>query len=195
MRLTPDGYLSKFMAYPKSFGQLRDELFGSRSTILSRSQVQTLLPAMAEVLGTIASVVGIASAGVALATRLHELVDRFGSTFDDIEVIAIDLNGFSIVLDELSKKLNAPDAGRTASNQLIGGIEDTMQTCQVLFKDIDDMIATTEDANTKMARFTTRVKWVFRKNKVKGMTATLECQKATLSLMLQILRNDDKYDR
>lgn len=195
MRLTLDGHLSKFTACPKSSGQLRDELFGSRSTTLSRSQVQTLLQAMAEVIGTIASVVGIASAGVALATRLHELVDRFGSTFDDVEVIAIDLNGFSIVLDELSKKLNAPDAGRTASNQLIGGIEDTMQTCQVLFKDIEDMIATTEDANTKMARFTARLKWVFRKNKVKGMRATLECQKATLSLMLQVLRNDDKYDR
>lgn len=78
--------------------------------------------AMAEVLGVIASVVGIASAGVALATRLHEVVDQFGSTFDDIEVIAIDLNGFSIVLDELSKKLNAPDSNRTASNQLIRGI-------------------------------------------------------------------------
>lgn len=70
-----------------------------------------------------------------------------------------------------------------------------MRTCQVLFKDINDMIATAEDANTKMARFTTKVKWVFRKNKVKGVKATLECQKATLSLMLQILRNDDKYDK
>lgn len=146
---------------------------------------------MAE-LGVIASVVGIATAGIALATRLHDLVDQFGSTFDDIEAIANDLNGFSIVLDELSRKLNLPESGRAASNQLIRGIEDIMRTCQVLFKDINTMIATAEDSNTKLARLTTRILWVFRKNKIKGVKATLECQKATLSLMLQILRSDNK---
>ena len=62
---------------------------------------------MTEALGVMGSVVTIASAGIALAIRLHDRVDQFWNTFNDIEVIATDLNVFSIVLllDELSKKL------------------------------------------------------------------------------------------
>jgi hypothetical protein len=145
---------------------------------------------MADPLSVIASVIGVASAGITISTTLHNLVDRFGTAFDDIEVISSDLNGFSIVLREVGNKLNVPNSQRIASDPLIEGLRNLMETCKVLFVDIRRMIG--KVYGDKITQFKTKARWIFREAKIRGIKATLECQKTTLNLMLQILLNDQR---
>jgi len=145
---------------------------------------------MSDPLSVIASVISVASAGIAISTTLHNLVDRYGTAFDEIELISSDLNGFSIVLREVGIKLNVPDSQRIASELLIEGLRKLMGTCQVLFIDIQRMIGKVH--GHKAAQFKTKVRWIFKEARIRGIKATLECQKTTLNLMLQILLNDER---
>lgn len=144
---------------------------------------------MADPLSITAGVVGVAAGGIALASRLHDLVDRFGGALADIEGIASELNFFSIVLDELSKILNVPASQQIASDQLMMSIREIMEKCKLVFKEINQMIAKANGAKKGgLANFKTKVKWVFRDTRVRSVKATLESLKATLGLMLQTLR-------
>lgn len=145
---------------------------------------------MADPLSVIASVISVATAGIVIATTLHNLVDRFGTAFNDIEIISSDLNGFSIVLREVANKLNVPASQRIASDRLIDGLTKLMETCKVLFVDIRRMIS--KVYGDKITQFKTKVRWIFRETRIRGIKATLECQKSTLNLMLHILSDDQR---
>jgi hypothetical protein len=141
---------------------------------------------MADPVTIIATIYGVAGAGLKLSVGLYSILDKYDTALDAIENIASDLNFFAIVLEELGDFLNVSADQSVASDRLIESIEQIMAKCQMLFKEINRMIFRAN--GDKKSKIGQRIEWFFKEGKVRNVKAVLDSLKATLGVMLQTLK-------
>jgi hypothetical protein len=144
---------------------------------------------MAE-LGAIASIVGIAAAGAELSMVLFEFGSTVGSARTEVNQIATEISQFCAVLKQLHSTLTKAKA-RRYSISAIATTQDILERCQVIFKDIEDIVHPLQKSAGKSKEpavdMIARVKWTFKRSKVQVLQKTLESSKNTLQLMLLVL--------
>jgi len=137
---------------------------------------------MAEV-GIVASIIGIAGAGAKLSLELYEFGATVSTARHETNSIARSVSHYSRTLKVLGKRLQDE---RPIHSQdalvLVGEIRD--HSVSVLGQ-IRSMIP--RRARDNSLSFKKRLRWTFRKTKVEFLLGRLDAEKATLTLLVQIL--------
>ncbi|MCJ1403544.1 hypothetical protein MMC11_006767 [Xylographa trunciseda] len=145
---------------------------------------------MAEI-GLIASVVGVAGAGVKLSLTLREFACEVHDAGRNIHDIASSVSVFSTTLTEVKRCIQSSTSPH--SDSALDTIEEIVGNCKRIFREIRSMIKLVRnDAHSTRKQqpvsLGQRFRWVFKKGKVRYLTGQLESSKATLSLMLQTIQ-------
>ncbi|KAK5956308.1 hypothetical protein OHC33_002884 [Knufia fluminis] len=139
----------------------------------------------------IASIIGLAGAGIQVSIALFDLADRIGSAGEEVRLVAIELILFSNVLEAVRVALDDGEKNNCtpAAYQLI---EQVVQHCTTVVEDIRSIASSLkrEDGNDffPSLEWTDRVKWTFKKSKIQVKRQTLESCKSTLHLLLTTMR-------
>lgn len=139
----------------------------------------------------IASIIGLAGAGIQVSIALFDLADRIGSAGEEVRLVAIELTLFSNVLEAVRVALDDGEKNNCtpAAYQLI---EQVVQHCTTVVEDIRSIASSLkrEDGNDffPSLEWTDRVKWTFKKSKIQVKRQTLESCKSTLHLLLTTMR-------
>ncbi|MCJ1399404.1 hypothetical protein MMC11_002606 [Xylographa trunciseda] len=144
---------------------------------------------MAEI-GLIASVIGVAGAGLKLALTLRQFASEVKDAARQMHDIATSVSLFSTTLREVGKSVQSRDSPR--SNEALEALMEITNNCRSVFEEIESMIQVlrpSEDVHMPQGRRSTNIKpsvqWVFKKSKVQYLTGRLESSKLTLVIMLQ----------
>jgi hypothetical protein len=145
---------------------------------------------MAETIGAIASIIGIAGAGAKLSIILFDFASTVGSAGLEVRQIGTEIALFCSVLRQLQSTLTKAKGFRYS----ISAIETTQQIldqCQDIFKQIEDIVNGLRkpgtNSNEPSVDLVAKVKWVFKRSKVVMLRTTLESCKITLHIMLTTL--------
>ncbi|KAF4450172.1 hypothetical protein FALBO_16528 [Fusarium albosuccineum] len=133
---------------------------------------------MSDPLSIIAGVAGVATAGVSLVGVLYDTIDTYRNAPKEIRSMARGIQDLSLVLDQLKKVLI--DGRELHTRRLLGSIALAVRHVENVHEDIWDII---ERGDSGFAR----VKWAFRKTKMKGLTSKIEAHKGTLQLVCTTL--------
>jgi hypothetical protein len=134
-----------------------------------------------EVLGVVASLIGISELGVKISKSLYSIGWTLIKARDQIKELARELSNiseaFGLLADVLktSEEIVKPEALRTTQSIL--------DDCDNTYKEISQQVSATEDKLGTKAR----ISWPFRKAKVKELRKRLECSKASLNLVINII--------
>ena len=155
---------------------------------------------MAE-LGLIASVIGVAGAGIKLSITLYTFSETVATAAGSIKAIAKDVSLTSAVLEELGSNLKHDEQARLYSANALKTAQTVIVDCEAVFKQIDGALsksmerigrlATSEKGKGKSGKVVLsameRLKWPFLQPKMQELRANLERLKSTLVLMLNVL--------
>lgn len=150
---------------------------------------------MAEI-GVVASIVGLAGAGIQVSFALFDLADRIGSAGEEVKLVATELSLFNSVLQEVASVIQDGDASQLtpAALSLVDGVT---SRCREVVTEIDKIVSSlTKDQNPfdlPKLEWISRVKWTFKRSKVQVQRQTLESCKSTLQLLLTTLRWSRRY--
>lgn len=152
---------------------------------------------MAE-LAAIATIVGIAASGAKISMHLYALGSTIGSAKGDVTKVAVNIATFCSVLQQLASTLEKARSARF-SISAIATTQEILDRCQELFGEIEDVVDKLrspqkggQDPKQTSIGNVARVKWVFKRLKMKKIRAELESMKLTLSLMLTTLNFADR---
>jgi len=145
---------------------------------------------MAE-LGAIASIIGIIGAGAKVSISLYDFASSVGQAGTEVRIIATEISLFCSVLGQLKNTLSKAKACRY-SISAIDTAQEILDRCRALFDEIDGIVSALkkpkpDGSGETSTDFVARVKWTFRKSKVKFLRSSLESLKITLHLMLTTL--------
>ena len=145
---------------------------------------------MAELVGLIASITGIAGVGAKLSVQLFDLTSQVGSARQDVAAVGQDISVFAAVLGHIATTLETPsvvrfseDAVRTAS-WITSRAEAIFMELEEVINGIVPAAGTTQENKPTSMSVSKRVKWVFKRQRVVQFRASLESMKLTLQLML-----------
>jgi predicted glycosyl hydrolase (DUF1957 family) len=145
---------------------------------------------MAEAVGAIASIVGIAGAGAKLSIVLFEFASSVGSAGVEARQIGTEISLFCSVLKQLQSTLTKARSYRY-SISAIETTQEILDRCQDVFKEIEEIIESLRKRRGKTAEasvdLVARVKWTFKRSHVQMLRTTLESCKITLHIMLTTL--------
>ena len=155
---------------------------------------------MAE-LGLVASIIGIAGAGVKLSITLYTFSETVATAADSIKAIARDVSLTSAVLEELGSNLKHDEQARLYSGTALKTAQTVVVDCEAVFKQINDALSKSMErigglassGKTKgrggkvMLSAVEKLKWPFLQPKMQELRANLERLKSTLVLMLNVL--------
>lgn len=145
---------------------------------------------MAEVLGAIASIVGIVAAGAKLSIALFDFAGSIGSAGSEVRAIGTEITLFCSVLQQLERTL-AKAKDRRYSISAIETTQKILEHCQLIFEEIDGIVTRLRKQKPSSGEvsldFKARMKWLFKRSQVQQYRATLESCKITLHLMLTTL--------
>ena len=131
---------------------------------------------MAEVIGIVASIVGLAGAAATVSLKIYDFVDTIWHAKKELNTLALGASDLSTVLNHLSTVLDQNCASVLAKT--VETADTLINRCKSLLEEID---ATVDLVKLKSAR----AKWLLRKRKTQQMSLSLETFKSTLSLMIQ----------
>ena len=150
---------------------------------------------MAE-LGAIASIVGLAGAGIKVSFALFDLADRIGSAGDEVKSFATELSLFCSVLQEVDNVLQ-DTANTRLTPAALSLVEEVTRRCRDVITYIEGIVGSlTKDQNPfdlPSIEWKGRVKWIFKRSKIQVQRQTLESCKSTLQLLLTTLRWSRRY--
>ena len=151
---------------------------------------------MAEV-GIIASALQIADIGVRLSLRLYTLGKTVASADKSISSISKDVSQTSAVLQELGQTLVGDQTSRICSPFAVKKADSIVKECQTIFQEMDHLLvkkfpntrsAEKEKGRRARAALTLeRLRWPFIKGRIELLTSSMEQQKSTLVLMLNVI--------
>ncbi|KAJ3549091.1 hypothetical protein NM208_g683 [Fusarium decemcellulare] len=133
---------------------------------------------MSDPLSIIAGVAGVATAGVSLVGALYDTIDTYRNAPKEIRSMARGIQDLSLVLDQLKEVLI--DGRELHTRRLLRSIALAIRHIENVHEDVWDII---ERGNSGFAR----VKWAFRKTKIKDLTSKIEAHKGTLQLVCTTL--------
>ena len=154
---------------------------------------------MAETIGLIASVSGIAAFGAKLSLALYEFASVVASARSDIISIGQEISLSCVVMQQLRSALDGESAVYFSANAL-QTTNDIVNRCLSIFTEIEDVLVKakngdTGDATAQMG-VAQRVAWVFRRTKIRRLNGSLDALKMTLQVMLMTLQLSHKvYSR
>ena len=157
---------------------------------------------MAEVVGLVASVIGIAGAGVKLSRALRETVCDYSSAGIHVHDLATSITHFSHALRQIGQCLS--DKNSPHSDDALETVRGVVKHCQAIYDELNGMVTEFRDGmrgkSIKEGELNARkrIQWIFKKSTVRYLTRRLDSEKSTLTMMLQILQlrtamNDSRY--
>jgi hypothetical protein len=155
---------------------------------------------MAEI-GLIASVIGVAGAGLKLSITLYTFSETVATAADSIKAIAKDVSLTSAVLEELGSNLKHDEQTRLYSSTALKTAQTVVVDCEAVFKQIDGALSKSMERISGLSGNGRRkgkggkvvlsamekLKWPFLQPKMQELRANLERLKSTLVLMLNVL--------
>jgi hypothetical protein len=155
---------------------------------------------MAEI-GLIASVIGVAGAGLKLSITLYTFSETVATAADSIKAIAKDVSLTSAVLEELGSNLKHDEQARLYSGAALKTAQTVVVDCEAVFKQIDGALSKSMERISGLSSNGKRkgkggkvvlsamekLKWPFLQPKMQELRANLERLKSTLVLMLNVL--------
>ena len=143
---------------------------------------------MAEI-GLIASILGVAGAGLKLALTLREVAIQISDARRQIHDLATSVSLFSMTLKQIGNCIK--DNSSPYSDGAVETLEETVDECRAIFFEIDSMIIEIRKSGRRKnhgqpVSLMGRVSWVFEQSRVQYLSTRLESSKLTLSIMLQV---------
>ena len=129
-------------------------------------------------LSIIGTVAGVATAGVSLVTVLFETLDTYRNAPKEIATIARGIQDLSLVLDQLVEVLSN---GREIHTKLL------RRSVLAAVKQIDNVHDEVWDLIERGESGFGRVKWTFRKTKMRDLVTRIEAHKSTAQLVCTTL--------
>ena len=139
---------------------------------------------MADPLSLGASLLAVASAGIAVSKILFKLADTIGSSNEEIRSIGKEISAFARVVEDLHEFLK--EAKDLISQRAIDNALEIMSICGDTFALIKRMLE--YSAGKYASNFWHGVQWSFRREKVKPLCARLESYKTTLTMMITLIK-------
>jgi hypothetical protein len=152
---------------------------------------------MAE-LGTIAAIVGIATAGVQIANGLYKIAEALKSAGTDVRNIADEVSLLSDVLENLGKELRKNSAAAhqppasydgSLAKKLINLCERLNMKSQELIEVLKPLLRyrVGNRKRHEVTRTILRIRWLFERSKFADHRAALEHTKTTLILLMDTM--------
>lgn len=143
---------------------------------------------MAEI-GLVASIVGVAGAGLQIAMSLRQLASEIREAAREVHDVAANVSLFSMTLKQVGNCVR--DNASPHSESALDTLEEIIMNCRSTFNKIESMISQVrKDTHIKdyqqAMSLSRRVRWIFKKSEVYHLTSQLESSKLTLSIMLQV---------
>lgn len=139
---------------------------------------------MAELVGLIASIGTIASAGFAVAKAVSNLADELGSAGRHVKAISIDTKAVALVLHEVKQRLNR---STRITQQTFDVANEIVDLCRADLDDTKQFLLPTLPAGNENMGIAQKVKWIFVKGKISLRRSSLNSLKLTLTLFLHTL--------
>lgn len=156
---------------------------------IAESDLHQIPANMAEI-GLIASIVSVAGAGLQIAMSLRQLASEIREAAHEVHDVATSVSLFSMTLKQVGNCVK--DNASPHSESALVTLEEIITNCRSTFNKIESMISQVRKdshrrGDQEAMSLGRRVRWVFKKSKVKYLTSQLESSKLTLSIMLQVL--------
>ncbi|KAH6666899.1 hypothetical protein B0J14DRAFT_704958 [Halenospora varia] len=153
---------------------------------------------MAEI-PALASIVGVASAGAKLSLLLYDFAASVASAKGDILAVGRDVALFCAVLRQVGSVFGNQKAARFSSSALDTTLE-IVERCKAIFEELNTivqkLVKDRGDGAEAVVGFVAKVKWTFKRSRVRLLQGSLDSMKITLHLMLTTLDFSDKiYSR
>ncbi|KAK0639167.1 hypothetical protein B0T16DRAFT_360466, partial [Cercophora newfieldiana] len=129
-------------------------------------------------LSIIGSVAGVATAGVSLVSVLFEAIDTYRNAPKEISTIARGIQELSFILDHLVEVLS--DGREIYTKLLRNSVLTAVNQIDDVHEEVWDLIERGESGFG-------RVKWTFRKSKMRDLVVRIEAQKSTIQLVCTTL--------
>lgn len=140
---------------------------------------------MAEVIGLISAIGGIAAAGIKVAKVVYALADELGTAGKQVRTLAADTRALSWVLKELNGRLqrmsSIPRDGIKVAHDAAMLIKDEIDGIGEIVKPL------ISEEGQRMSK-KQKAKWIFTKSQITTRQTALNSHKATLSLVLDTLK-------
>ncbi|MCJ1395986.1 hypothetical protein MMC18_009010 [Xylographa bjoerkii] len=138
----------------------------------------------------IASVVGVAGAGLRLALTLREFASEIKHAARQMHDIATSVSLFATTLRQAGKSVQ--EKGSPRSHGALESLEQITNNCRSVFEEIESMIQVSRTGKhvrmpngRRTPSLKQKVQWVFKKSRVQYLTGQLESSKLTLMIMLR----------
>ncbi|OCT46554.1 hypothetical protein CLCR_01855 [Cladophialophora carrionii] len=144
----------------------------------------------------VATIVGIAGAGVKLSITLYTFAETVATASSEIKNVARDVSLTSSVLEQLGAHLEQDEDAKLYSGSAVETVKDVMTECEVVFQEIEGVLAKATDSVAKRwprkggkvaLSAMDRLKWPFLQPKMALLRSNLERLKSTLMLVLNVL--------
>ncbi|KAI0502849.1 hypothetical protein F5B22DRAFT_43425 [Xylaria bambusicola] len=139
---------------------------------------------MAEIIGLIASIGTIASAGFAVAKAISDLADELGSAGKNIKVISVDTKAVALILHEMKRRL---DKSTRITQQTLDIACEIASLCKADLESIKQFLLPVLPAGGDKMSMVQKAKWIFVKAKVSAKRVSLNSLKLTITLFLHTL--------
>ncbi|KAI1124675.1 hypothetical protein F5Y10DRAFT_284827 [Nemania abortiva] len=139
---------------------------------------------MAELIGLIASIGTIASAGFAIAKTISTLADDLGSAAHHARAISTDTKAVAMVLHELKRRLDRPSSITRQTFDIANEIADL---CKADIDQIKEFLLPMLPAGGRNMSVSQKAKWRFFKSKIEMRRSSLDSLKLTVTLFLHTL--------
>jgi hypothetical protein len=147
---------------------------------------------MAEALGFLASIAGVAGAGVSLATTLYQFADAIGNAGFEVRTFASGVIMISQMLTSLRESLKSPFS---VSSQAISTAQEIVNLCDEIMSDSQRLLnrlkPLLERDSGKQKRIGLRILFYFQKPKfvfyrqcLDSLQLTLSCHLASINLAI-----------
>ncbi|ETI28831.1 hypothetical protein G647_01283 [Cladophialophora carrionii CBS 160.54] len=146
--------------------------------------------------GLVATIIGIAGAGVKLSITLYTFAETVATASSEIKNVARDVSLTSSVLEQLGAHLEQDEDAKLYSGSAVETVKDVMTECEVVFQEIEGVLAKATDSVAKRwprkggkvaLSAMDRLKWPFLQPKMALLRSNLERLKSTLMLVLNVL--------
>lgn len=149
---------------------------------------------MADPLGIVGSIVGIAAAGVKVSLTLYQFAEEVGSAARDAKHIGSEISNLCFILRILATTLDKADAASVLRCTDVA--EEMNGRCLAMFIEIIGLVQDLQNyigaPGENSFRWTRRIRWALQKPRITYLRASLDSYKATLNLMLETLTLADK---
>lgn len=130
---------------------------------------------MADPLSVLASIAGVATAGLAISSALYDIAQNIKRAPREVSEMAKDLSLLSSILRQLRKAIQ--DNPAICRNRLIKDTKSIVKQIRKIYRDIRKL---TQDSTSSLYR----LKLFFKSSKTKTMMAKIESSKSTANLIL-----------